>query len=60
MKKQFRRGDFVRYSHRGQVLLGNVVNGWYDGLGYGRLTVRHFNGELWPLEPCAMFVHHIE
>lgn len=56
----FTRGDIVRYSHHGRILLGNVVGGWYDGLGYGRLTVRHFNGEPWPIEPCAIFVYKIE
>lgn len=45
----------------GRVLLGEVVDAWYDkASGCVRLRVRHFNGEPWPCEPSALDVDVLE
>lgn len=44
-----RIGDQVMLPYANRVLLGDV-----RAIGrFGRLVVRHFNGELWPVRPLA-------
>lgn len=51
------RGAHVALVHLGRELLGEVVEASYDAVcGCVRLTVRHFNGETWPIQPSAMAV----
>ena len=41
----------------GATLLGEVVGVVRDDVcGCFRLSVRHFNGEMWPIQPSAMAV----
>lgn len=54
----------VKYEMDGRTLLGDVV-GWHTGPNIltGKtdtwLTVRHFNGERWPVHPLAASVEVI-
>lgn len=51
------RGAHVTLALHGRELLGEVIDAAYDSVcGCIRLTVRHFNGELWPVQPSAMAV----
>lgn len=51
------RGAHVTLSHLGRELVGEVVDATYDAVcGCVRLTVRHFNGGAWPIQPSAMAV----
>lgn len=51
------RGAHVMLAHQGQRLLGEVVDATYDAVcGCVRLTVRHFNGGAWPVQPSARAV----
>lgn len=54
------RGAHATLSYHGRTLLGTIVNIWRDHIGYTRLTVRHFNGEPWPFEPCATSVNILD
>ena len=55
------RRYFVRMEWKGRVLLGNVAGVRRDEtLGATILTVRHFNGEPWPVEPGAGSVFVID
>lgn len=45
----------------GRELLGDIIGYEWDGVSGGvRLTVRHFNGDLWPLRPMARAVDILE
>ena len=51
------RGAHVILNHAGRTLLGEVTNFRRDEvLGCTLLTVRHFNGEPWPIEPGCLAV----
>lgn len=55
------RGAHVTLEHQGRTLLGEVLSVAYDSVcGCFRLTVRHFNGELWPIQPSALAVNVLE
>lgn len=55
------RGAHVVFSYKSRALLGEVIAIRYEAItGATRLTVRHFNGELWPIEPCARLVNVLE
>lgn len=55
------RGAHVTLEHCGRTLLGEVVGARRDEvLGAVLLTVRHFNGEPWPIEPGALAVDVLE
>ena len=52
------RGAHVTLNYQGRTLLGEVTDCWRDEVcGVVRLTVRHFNGESWPIYPAAMAVN---
>jgi hypothetical protein len=47
---------------KGRTLLGEVTDvevRQFGASGYF-LTVRHFNGELWPIQPCAIAVEVLD
>lgn len=47
--------------YKGREYLGTIAGVRYDDLlGIYRLTVRHFNGELWDFEPSALSVNILE
>ncbi len=51
------RGEHITMTWHGRTLLGTVQDVMRDDVcGCFRLTVRHFNGEVWPVQPCAMAV----
>lgn len=51
------RGAHVVMAWQGRELLGEVTGCRYDDVtGCARLTVRHFNGEAWPIDPAASAV----
>lgn len=51
------RGAHVTLVYQGRELIGEVVGAAYDAVcGCVRLTVRHFNGESWPVQPTALAV----
>jgi hypothetical protein len=51
------RGAHVSLSLNGRDLLGEVIGVVYDDVcGCFRLAVRHFNGEMWPIQPTALAV----
>lgn len=55
------RGAHVVFPYKGRELLGEVVGVRYEEIsGATRLTVRHMNGEMWPVEPCARLVNVLE
>jgi hypothetical protein len=42
-------------------MLGEIVRAQFNPvLGQTQLTVRHFNGELWPIQPVAMAVEILQ
>lgn len=46
------RGEFVSREYDGRTLIGEIVG--VTGTGSARVaTVRHFNGEPWPIEPSV-------
>lgn len=50
-------GAQVALSYQGRNLLGDVVGCHYNETrGMFLLTVRHFNGKAWPIEPRALAV----
>lgn len=51
-------GLHVVYDYLGRTLLGEVVAAEYREFGCSGffLTVRHFNGTLWPIQPSARCV----
>lgn len=50
-------GAQVALNYQGRTLLGDVVGCRYRyARGCFLLTVRHFNGEAWPIEPRALAV----
>lgn len=53
--EDFPKRTIVRMPYNGRVLLGNVRETRPD-VDDVRLTVRHFNGERWPVEPLASTV----
>lgn len=54
-------GAQVKLDYQGRTLLGDVT-GFYrnDTTSTTHLTVRHFNGEPWPIEPVAIAVDILE
>ena len=70
MRLKFNRaGDLVDEPRGAQVmftrepfgkLLGDVCGQYRDEDGTVRLTVKHFNGEPWPLDPPAALVWILE
>ena len=55
------RGAQVALTYGGRELLGDVIDARWDQVTGGvRLTVRHFNGELWPIEPIASAVNVLD
>ena len=51
------KGCHVSMQWKGRTLLGEVVERRYDEFcGCVRLTVRHFCGDLWPIEPTLLAV----
>lgn len=55
------RGAHVTLTLAGRDLIGEVIAARYDEVaGCIRLTVRHFNGEPWPIEPTALAVNVLE
>lgn len=55
------RGAQIAFDYQGRTLLGDVTGVRYDEVtGCIRLTVRHFNGEPWPIEPPASSVMVLE
>jgi hypothetical protein len=52
-------GAQVVMNWQGRELLGDVVD-VREERGYWKLTVRHFNGELWPVEPVLSAVRVLE
>lgn len=52
------RGAQVTLEYGGRMLLGDVTGVYYKPgpAGGTRLVVRHFNGEPWPIDPCAAAV----
>ena len=55
------RGAHVTLNWQGRSLIGEVIGVAYDAVcGCFRLTVRHFNGELWPVQPSALAVNVLE
>ena len=45
---------------KGRDLLGEIIGYRYNEVtGYTHLIVRHFNGELWPIQPTALTVEII-
>lgn len=68
MTRKFKFGKFgmkedPRYAHvtlayQGRDLLGEVIGVRFDEVcGCFRLTIRHFCGDLWPIEPSATAVN---
>lgn len=55
-------GWHVTMSWQGRVLLGEITGATYQEHGASgyRLTVRHFNGEPWPIEPIPVAVTVLE
>ena len=50
-------GAQVVLQYRGYTLLGDVIGLCRDDVcGVVRLRVRHFNGDMWPIEPTALAV----
>jgi hypothetical protein len=46
---------------RGRRLLGEILRADYNStLGHTLLTVRHMNGELWPIKPSALAVEVLQ
>jgi hypothetical protein len=47
------RGAHVRMPWKGRMLLGEVVDQYYQPLNVAgwRFRVRHFNGDPWPVDP---------
>ena len=71
MSRKFRLGKFglredptgahVTLDWRGRTLLGEVRSAEYNHVtGCTILTVRHFNGEPWPLQPGVLAVNVLE
>ena len=55
------RGAHVTMQWKGRILLGEVTSAWRDEVtGAIRLSVRHFNGEPWSIEPTALSVDVLE
>ena len=55
------RGAHVVLVIDGRALLGTVTGAAYDpAIGSFRFSVRHFNGEPWPLEPPVSAVDVLE
>jgi hypothetical protein len=55
------RGAHVTFQYLGRQLLGEVVGLRRDDvLGATLLTVRHFCGDMWPVEPSARLVEVLE
>ncbi len=53
-------GKHIALNWKGRRLLGEVLRADYnDTRGYTMLTVRHFNGELWPIQPAVSVVEII-
>ena len=51
------RGAQVTFRYQGRELLGDVIDAYrHIHTGGIRLIVRHFNGELWPIEPSVLVV----
>lgn len=46
-------GAHVTMTYDDRQLLGTVVDFFYTDVAGWLLEVRHFNGEPWPLMPCA-------
>lgn len=54
-------GEFVAMSYQGRTLLGEVTEVYYDEFRSGTFAkVKHFNGEMWPLEPGISFLEWIQ
>jgi len=53
-------GSHVTLDYDGRHLLGEVVGFVVDPVVGRLLQVRHFNGEPWPLMPCAAAVQVLE
>jgi hypothetical protein len=59
--KQDPRHAQVSLPWRGRELLGDVTGCYRDETtGCVRLTVRHFNGEPWPIDPAAVAVNVLD
>lgn len=55
------RGAQVKMQWQGRTILGDVVGvERNEVLGATLLLVRHFNGEMWPVKPCAIAVDVLE
>ncbi len=53
-------GKHIALDWQGRRLLGEVLRADYNHIrGYTMLTVRHFNGELWPIQPAVSVVEII-
>lgn len=45
----------------GRTLLGHVMDAYRnETIGCTMLKVRHFNGEMWPIDPAASAVRHVD
>ena len=56
-------GAYVTYQYKGRILLGTVTGIRMiedQGERLRVVTVRHFNGEPWPVEPFFMSVDVLE
>lgn len=54
------RGGHCTLEYQGRTLIGEVTGVYRNNHGYTLLTVKHFNGEPWPLDPSAMVVEMLE
>jgi hypothetical protein len=52
------RGAHVRMRWRGRMILGEIVDQYYQPFGAAgwRFRVRHFNGHPWPVDPISSVV----
>lgn len=47
-------GEYARLDYQGRILLGEIISLERDHLtGYTMATVKHFNGESWPIKPAV-------
>lgn len=54
-------GAQVALMWQGRKLLGDVIGfERNETRGVTLLSVRHFNGEMWPIKPCAAVVEVLE
>lgn len=55
------RGAHVTLDYQGKTLIGEVIGVARNEVrGATILNVRHFCGEMWPIQPCARMVDVLE